>query len=289
MPTLGFEEAAVHCAELGFDSIEVTVAEGWTTDVLRLPDDAADKWKRIAASADIEITSLTGKAPIVVAGSEWPESLLRLRKTFELAAELGNGSGAMPVSLLVYGGASLEPVSSARRWEEEHALISRRFAELTALAADIGARVAVEPHYNTVVCNVDRARQLVQSVDNPAFGIDLDISHFAIQGFDIDEVVKALAPFLLACEVKDQIGVLPNFQFLIPGEGNFDYASFIRSMSNVGYDGSIAIEISVHRQALSDYDPRDAASRSYAVLSRAFVEAGVRRPDRAKQHGALAK
>ena len=36
MPTLSFGEAVRHCASLGFDSVEVTVSEGWKTDVMAI-------------------------------------------------------------------------------------------------------------------------------------------------------------------------------------------------------------------------------------------------------------
>ena len=47
MPTLGFGEAVRHCAGLGFDSVEVTVSEGWTTDVMKIGRGEPAEWKRM--------------------------------------------------------------------------------------------------------------------------------------------------------------------------------------------------------------------------------------------------
>jgi sugar phosphate isomerase/epimerase len=69
--------------------------------------------------------------------------------------------------------------------------------------------------------------------------------------------------------------VAPDFQFLIPGEGDFDYPAFLGELTASGYDGSVAVEISIFRQRAPGYDPYDAAARSYAVLAKAFDEAKI--------------
>ena len=63
MPTLGFGEAVRHCAGLGFNSVEVTVSEGWTTDVMKIGRGEPAEWKRIIGETGLVITSLTANAP----------------------------------------------------------------------------------------------------------------------------------------------------------------------------------------------------------------------------------
>ena len=135
----------------------------------------------------------------------------------------------------------------------------------------MGVRVALEPHFATVVCNAPRALDVLQTVGSKALGLNLDVSHFAVQGLPIGEAVRALGPHAIACEVKDQRGVAPDFQFLIPGEGDFDYAAFLTELAGFGYDGSVAVEISVFRQRVTGYDlttPRRARMPCLPKLSR---------------------
>jgi sugar phosphate isomerase/epimerase len=281
MPTLGFEEAARHCASLGFDSIELTVSEGWTTDVMTISRNEPAEWKRILAEAGLVVTSLTANAPIIVDDERWRKSRERLVKSLELAAELQAPGQAMPISLgaqrpeVDYRG--LPPVTSEDRWRDERAMVIDRFGELASLAKGLAARVALEPHVGSVVCTPERAREVKDAVASDAFGVNLDISHFAVQGIPTAKAVDMLGALAIACEVKDQTGVAPDFKFLIPGEGDFDYVDFIRRMAEAGYDGSISVEISVLRQRLPGYDPYDAARQSYEVLSEAFRKAGVER------------
>ena len=280
MPTLSFSDAITHCAKLGFDTVEVTVSEGWTTDVMTLERSAARTWRRIADEAGITITSLTANAPVLVRGHPWEAARERLTRSFALAAELQRPGERIPVSLTASGPAETPasmPVSSGEAWTANRSLVIERFGDLAGIAARSGARVALEPHFATVVCNKERALDVLSAIASPSLGLNLDISHFAVQGLSIAEAVQTLGPHAVACEVKDQRGVAPDFQFLIPGEGDFDYVSFLWALAESGYDGSVAVEISVLRQRIVGYDPYDAAARSYAVLSQAFLEAGIAR------------
>ena len=61
MPTLAFDKAVYHLGRLGYDSVEVTVSEGWQTDVMLLAPGEAARWRRIAGDAGVTMTSLTAK------------------------------------------------------------------------------------------------------------------------------------------------------------------------------------------------------------------------------------
>jgi sugar phosphate isomerase/epimerase len=285
MPTLSFNEAVKHCGRLGFDSVEVTVSEGWPTDVMTIAPDTAAEWKRAADDAGVAITSLTANAPVIVDAAAWSRTRDRLLKSLELAAQLQSPGQRMPISLTasrpIVGLGAPPRRPSDQEWEDDRSILIDRFGELASIAARLGVRVALEPHVFTVVRTTGRALFVLDQIANDALGLNLDISHFAVQGVRSSEAVAALAPRAIVSEVKDQRGTVPDFEFLVPGEGDFDYAGFLREMADAGYDGSIAVEISVFRQRVAGYDPHQAARRSYEVLSRAFELAGVSR-ERAK-------
>lgn len=280
MPTLAFDEAVSHLGRLGYDSVEVTVSEGWRTDVMLLAPGEAARWRRVAADAGVAMTSLTANTPVLVGNEEWRAARDRLTRSLALAAELSEPGQRMPVSLTASAPPDrpqASPVSSEEAWRKNRALAVERFSELAAIASRLGVRVALEPHFATVVCNAPRALDVLHAVDSAAFGLNFDVSHFAVQDLPIAEATRALGPHAIACEVKDQRGVAPDFQFLIPGEGDFDYAAFLGELAGSGYDGSVAVEISVFRQRVPAYDPYDAAARSYAVLAKAFDDARIGR------------
>ena len=47
--------------------------------------------------------------------------------------------------------------------------------------------------------------------------------------------VELLAPLAAHTHVKDQRGRVPDFEFLIPGEGPFDFCDYLRRMDAAGY------------------------------------------------------
>jgi len=75
--------------------------------------------------------------------------------------------------------------------------------------------------------------------------------------------------------VKDEHGIAPTYEFVIPGEGACDYVRYLRAMSAAGYDGFITVEISMMVQQRLGYDPLAAATQSYTVLARSFDDAGI--------------
>jgi sugar phosphate isomerase/epimerase len=73
--------------------------------------------------------------------------------------------------------------------------------------------------------------------------------------------------------LKDQQGTWPDHEFLVPGEGDFDYPRYARAMKAADYRGYVTIEISVMVQRRPNYDPAEVAARSYAVVNAALASA----------------
>lgn len=284
-PNLAFDQAVRHMARIGYDSVEVTVCEGWPTDAVRASDEDVRGWRRDAADAGLEISSVTANAPLVCDEDAWAESRRRLTRSFEVAGVLGNGR-ALPVSLGAHKpkgpllGGNPPPIVAQDSWQADRQLIVDRFGELVELAVAAGCSVALEPHAGAVVSMPEQALAVLAGVGSAALGLNLDISHFAVRGFDLAEVVEQLLPHTVVVEVKDHRRTEAGFDFLTPGEGEFDYPAFLRLLDAGGYQGTVSVEISVRRQALPDFDEVEAAELSYRTLRAALSEAGIARPPR---------
>ena len=86
---------------------------------------------------------------------------------------------------------------------------------------------------------------LLEQIDSPGLRVHFDISHFNVQGLDMEAVIAQIAPHSVHTHVKDERGVEPDYEFLIPGEGECDYVRYLQAMERAGYDGHITVEISV--------------------------------------------
>ena len=119
--------------------------------------------------------------------------------------------------------------------------------------------------------------ELIELVNSPYLRVNFDISHFNITGYSITKSVELMAPVTEHTHIKDERGQVPDFEFLIPGEGEFDYVTYLKEMQRMGYTGHITAEISLMVQKRPDYDPLAAAKQTYAVMARAFEAAGISR------------
>lgn len=273
MPQVPIELAVSHCAAVGFDGLELTVIPGWVTDAAGL--DRGER-RRIRALYDhhrLELCGLSGNTPLLVEDPmEHVENMARLRGYLDLAAELQRPGERLTVSTTSGG----DPDD----WDQVKRTLVDRFGELSKYAHGAGVLIGIEPHVGTALHRPDQALWLREQIGSPGLTIHFDISHFNVQGMTMEPVIAQLAPHSAHTHVKDERGLAPDHEFLIPGEGEMDYVRYLRAMLQVGYDGHIVVEISLMVQRRPDYEPLAAASRSYQVLARAFADAGIARASR---------
>jgi sugar phosphate isomerase/epimerase len=274
MPTLDIDTTVKHLASLGYDSMELTICPGWPTEAMALDAAERRRIRKLIADHGLRLSGCTGNTPVLVDANAWKENRARLEAYLDFLAEIqrpGDRLYLATTSGLPDGG---DPVTA---WPACRDILVERFGQLAAHAAKRGVTMHLEPHVSTAVRRADQVLWLLERVGSPALRISLDISHFEVQGIDFREVVKALAPVAGAVEVKDERGVYPDFEFLIPGQGDMDYAGFLRALADAGFDGSVSVEISKMCQAIAGYDPIAAATVSYQILAHAFATAGVLR------------
>lgn len=274
MPTVDIDTAVAHLARLGFDSMELTICPGWPTDAALLDHAERRRIKSLIRNSGLTLTGCTGNTPILVDAAAWAVNRRALESYLDFVAEIQNPDERLYISTT---SGMPERADPATVWEECRHTLAERFGQLASHAAARGVTVHLEPHVSAAACRAEHALWLLDQVGSEAFRISVDISHFEVQGIDYHEVVTALAPVAGAVEVKDERGVYPNFDFLIPGEGEMDYPGFLRALADAGYDGSVSVEVSKFRQVKPGYDPLAAAETSYRVLAAAFETAGTPR------------
>jgi inosose dehydratase len=270
MPTVEIGIAVAHCAQLGFDGLELTVIPGWTTDAATLTPAERRRIRDLYDQHNLELCGLTGNTPLLATDPvEHAANMDRFRSYLDLAAELQNPGEHLAISTTSSG--------KKGQWEGVKHLLVDRFGELAAYAHQRGVIVGMEPHVGSALHAPDQVLWLLEQINSPGLRVHFDISHFNVQGMDMEEVIAQIAPHSVHTHVKDERGVEPDYQFLIPGEGDCDYVRYLKAMERAGYNGHITVEISIMVQRRPDYDPLAAATQSYRVLSKAFEDAGIRR------------
>ena len=270
MPTVPVDTMIPFLAGLGYDGIELTVIPGYTTELSLL--DAAER-RRIAhmlRDHGLELPALAAQTSMVerdpdIAARHWA----RLTAAVDLAVDW-TLDGAPPAVDTTVGG-------RPEQWDELKPLLVERMGALVRYGEQRGVVIAAEPHVGSMLDMPARVLELLRLIDSPHLKLNFDISHFNVQGVPIAESVAALAPHTVHTHVKDERGIVPDFEFLIPGEGEFDYVTYLHAMRQHGYDGYITAEVSIMVQRRPGYDPLAAAEQTYRTLARAFEQAGINR------------
>ncbi len=270
MPTVPIDTTISHLAQLGFDGIELTIIPRFTTELSSL-DTAARK--RIASQLkqhNLALPAIAAHSSLLETGPEaHAKNMWRLKGGVDLAVDLAQ-DGELPAVNTTPGG-------KPDMWDTKKEFLAERLAELVDYGESRGVTIAMEPHIGAIVDTPDKVLELLDIVNSPFLKVNFDISHFDIVGIPTEETVSALAAVSAHTHVKDQRGIHPDFEFLIPGEGTFDYVDYLKQMQAQGYDGFITAEVSFMVQARENYDPLAAATLSYQTLSKAFVDAGIER------------
>jgi sugar phosphate isomerase/epimerase len=270
MPTVPVDTFIPFLAQLGYDGIELTVIPGYTTELSLL--DAAER-RRIAQllkDHHLELPAIAGHTTMIerdpdTAALHWA----RLTAAVDLALDWAQ-HGTPPAVDTTVGG-------TPEQWDELRSLMIERVGALVRYGEQRGVVIAIEPHVGSMLDTPDRVLELLDAIPSPNLKLNFDISHFNVMGIPIAESVGALAAHTVHTHVKDERGIVPNYEFLIPGEGEFDYVAYLHAMRAHGYTGFITAEISIMVQRRPGYDPLAAAEQTYRTLARAFEQAGIER------------
>ena len=278
MPKLPIDTALEHIAATGYTGVEITVHRGWTTELDKL--DSAERRRILArvTALGLDLPAIT--CPGTLVGEDAAAvatSVAQVKRAIDLAVEWASPAGP-PFVVTIPGGRPADWDVPARR----NQLVANT-AELAAYAERSGVIFTFEAHVLQIVETPEQTLWVMEQVPSPGFRINFDISHFDVLGIPTEESVNLLVPGgrSVHTHLKDQRGRSPNHEYLIPGEGDFDFVRYLKAMQAAGYTGYIMPEISIMVQRRPDYDPLAAVTQSYQVLSRAFQETGLDLPVRA--------
>ncbi len=157
-----------------------------------------------------------------------------LRDCVRLAARVGAG---------IVGGPIYAPVG--RTWHlgpgERRATVARLAEALrdpADAAAKAGVTLAIEPlnRYETSLINtVEQALEVVEAVDSPGCGIQVDTFHMNIEEKDIGAAIRSAGRWLAHVQVCGNARGAP-------GNDHIDWRAVVAALSDVGYRGPVCIE-----------------------------------------------
>ncbi|MBI2192215.1 MAG: sugar phosphate isomerase/epimerase [Planctomycetes bacterium] len=269
MPQVPIDEALESVRDLGYDGIEITVLPHYTTALAKMDGAERLRIKKRLKEYRLALPALASHSSVVLTdpeqhGANWRQ----LTGAVDLAAEWAQET---PPAV------NTTPGGGPDEFERIKPLLVERLGALVDYAARRGVTIALEPHVGASIDRPDRMLWLLGQVTSPFLKVNCDYSHFQAQGLSVEESVPCLMPHIVHTHVKGVRGKLPQFEFLVPGEDDFDYPHYLRVMRQAGYDGFQTVEVSMMVQRRPGYDPHACAKLAYETLAAAFRAAGLNR------------
>lgn len=131
--------------------------------------------------------------------------------------------------------------------ESQLRVIATWFKEAVRVAAGEGVSLAVENHIDY---DADEILRLIEEVDSPFFGVNLDTANFLRVQDDPVEATEKLAPHVLATHIKDvepvkgrSVRAWNYFACVAAGEGLVEIDKIVAILDRAGYRGFLAFEV----------------------------------------------
>lgn len=239
-------------AKMGYKGVEVT-AKRPLASPLDMDKKAAEELREIAESHSVELPIIAAYADLTKPNElDREKELLYAHECIRLADNLGS-----PIVRFYGGGDKIyREVPFRHQWEWAKEALGR----LAKVAADMGIKIALEPHTSVVQTHED-ALDMVRQIGSDNIGICLDPPLLAIHREPVEKAVRAVGKLLLYAHVMDfqrkpvmvEYRALPGLavtemtpiQDVPLGEGEVDIKTFVRVGKEIGYKGYLSYEVCV--------------------------------------------
>jgi fructoselysine 3-epimerase len=122
-----------------------------------------------------------------------------------------------------------------------------------------GVRIGMEYEPGLLVERWEELASLLDAVDSPWFGANLDLGHSHVLGEDPELVIGSLGTRIFHVHMED-IARRKHYH-LVPGLGEVDFRELFRTLAENRYDGFITVELYTY-----PHQPGAAAAQSLAHL-----------------------
>ena len=169
-------------------------------------------------------------------GQPGEDRIFSMNKLFEVAHKLN-----IPIVTTRCNGKSGDKEAT----EQEFKYIKK----LSEAAENWGITLAIKPHVGASVYNTASMLQMLDEIDSPGLGVNLDTLHIYRAGEDASVTVKKLGKKIVHAHVREYPDVPDrlNYEALaeeeIIGRGGVDFPKILKSLKAIGYDGAIDLDV----------------------------------------------
>ncbi len=218
-------ETAFRCiAMAGYDGIELSAIDGMSEHLV------LDNWRELAP----QVRSLAQTYGLELLAMEQPSrDVAKMEAAMQAAAEIG-----IPIINCGPGGETGNEASLQETIEELGALAD--------MAEKYGVILCVKAHVGRSVFNTPTTLAVMDAINSPAFGIDMDPSHiYRANENPVDAIAAVISRVkhvhIRDCKGRQQGPGAPEDQ--ANGRGDIDLVGYVRVLHENGYTGALDLEI----------------------------------------------
>jgi sugar phosphate isomerase/epimerase len=208
-----------------------------------------NSWREIAP----KIKHLSTEFGLELLAMEQPsQDPAQMELAFQAAVELG-----IPIINCGPGGKSNDETSLQQSIDS--------IGHLARMAERYGVILCVKAHVGASIFNTPTTLRLMEAIDSPAFGIDMDPSHIHRAGENPVEAIQAVLTrvkhvHIRDCKGRQQWPGKPEDQ--ANGRGDIDLVGYVRALHDGGYAGPLDLEV--------------IGAKSYSLMQCAVIAAEAR-------------
>lgn len=211
-------------AMAGYDGIELSAIDGMSEHLV------LDRWEELVP----EIRDLSAEYGLELLAMEQP------RRDPEVMDKACRAASALQIPVVNCG-----PGGTTGDEESLKASIES-LSEMARIGEEHGVTVCVKAHVGASIYNTPTTLRVMEEIDSPAFGIDMDPSHIQRAGENPAEAIAAVMSRVKHVHIRDCLGMefgpgKPEDQ--ANGRGDIDLLGFVRVLHELGYEGALNLEV----------------------------------------------
>jgi sugar phosphate isomerase/epimerase len=250
--------------DVGYDALEVCAADGWPSEPDQFSASQQADLGKLANDLGFPSPILFALIDVCAPQSDRMAMLESTKKKFEMIQRMHYDNSPILITTT--------PGHSAPPWESGKEQIRDAFLSIADMAADNDIIVSIEAHAGTDFETPEKAVWMMEQTKHPNLKLDLDISHFVVEGSEMVHSVDLCAPHSAMVHIKDGKKVDGKIEFCLPGDGGIDIPGFLTALRANGLeDMPVFAEVSVQQSSQADYSPRGAAEFCYNALDKARI------------------
>ena len=222
-------EAVRKSREIGYEAIEICVKDEWPTFPARFGSSEQKKLGALCRELGFPSPILFGNINVCASGDDGQSAMLDDAKAkFVLAQNMHYDD--TPILVTTTAG------HDAPAWDTGKEQIRDSFLRLADLAAEHDAIIAIEAHAGTDFETPEKAVWIIEQTQHPNLKLDLDISHFYVEGAEVVHSVDLCAPHSAMVHIKDGTKDEEGIHYCLTGAGTIDIPLFMTALRNNGLE-----------------------------------------------------